>query len=115
MSPYSITLPVRVHTSCGAPHLLHLLPLLGLRLAFLNAKLLKENIGSIENARRVACVGTFFGAEVVELFRLDFLLRRVVLGGHVPKKLGLSDTRFLQISADLASDFIAGVCYLVSR
>jgi hypothetical protein len=102
-----------IHAPFLGPNLLHFEPLLSFGFLFLDASLLEEHIGPIEDGRRVAIVRSLLGAEGVQLTRRDLLLVCVVLGRDVAQELRLCDTGFLEVSVDLTADLIACV-YLKS-
>ena len=103
--------PGDVEATLRAPNGLHLLPVLTLGLTLLDPQFLKEDIGRVKDATRVARVGALVAHEASQLGRLDLagLLVCVVLGQQVTTELGASDARSAQVSGDFTPHLITGV------
>ena len=85
--------------------LLHVQAVLALRLAFLKAHLLKEDIRAIVDPRRVTRVGARLGPEVGQLLALD--VGDAALRGNVLEERGLRDLGLGEVRVDLAADLVA--------
>lgn len=96
-----------VHAPFLGPNRLHFKPLLPFGFLLLDASLLEEHIGPIEDGRRVSVVRSLPRTKSVQLTRLDLLLVRVVLSRDVAQELRLCYSGFLEVCVDLAADLIA--------
>jgi len=88
---------------------LHIQSLLTLRLPLLDPHLLKVHVRAVKDGARVPRIRPLFGAEVRELFALEFLRRGVVLCGDAAEESGLSDAGLFEVRVYFSPDFVAGV------
>jgi hypothetical protein len=107
-------LMLRTQPALFRTKLLHLLPLLALRLPLLDPQLLQVHIRTIEDGAGLACMWPLLRPERRQLCGLGLLGRSVVLRCDVAEESGLSDAGLLEVGVDFAADFVACIYRRVS-
>jgi hypothetical protein len=88
---------------------IHVQSLLTLRLSLLDSHLLGVHVRAVEDGARVSRIRPLLGAEVRDLFGLQFLGRGVVLRSDAAES-GLSDAGLFEVGVYLSADFVACIC-----
>jgi hypothetical protein len=88
---------------------LHVQSLLTLRLSLLDSHLLGVHVRAVEDGARVSRIRPLLGAEVRDLFGLQFLGRGVVLRSDAAES-GLSDAGLFEVGVYFSADFVACIC-----
>jgi hypothetical protein len=88
---------------------IHVQSLLTLRLSLLDSHLLGVHVRAVEDGARVARIRPLLGAEVRDLFGLQFLGRGVVLRSDAAES-GLSDAGLFEVGVYFSADFVACIC-----
>ena len=88
--------------------LLHLIPMLALRLIIPKSHLLEKHIAGIEHSARISCTSTLLAEKVIQYFRLDLSAICMCLR-DLAQEADLCDLGLRKVGGDLLSDFVAGI------
>lgn len=91
-------------------HILHILPMVRLRLIVPQSQLLEEYVGRVEDCAGVPRASTSLPQEVIQDLRLDLPSLGICLC-NLAQKASLCDTRLSEECSDLHSDLVAGVVH----